>query len=254
MAMRAARRRRKKIILWGPILGILLSVNVVVGCYFSGITVLRRVNLEGVRPSERFRLKRTLDSIRGIPALRIDPNVVEGAFLTQSRVKSADFRRNIFGTSHLRLKYREPLLKVSDAKFAFMDADGVIFNDPEVKGEYIRLKLEDKVRLTVAALAGLFDGAFLVQTTSEIQKRLVSGERPANSLEIEISEAGGVVLNMREGKVILGSHDNMPAKINELVQLLRTRPNLFELALELNLMVPDKPHIKLRKRTEPEQL
>lgn len=247
MAMRTVRRKKKRSIAWKPILLILLFANAIFACYQSKVTVVRRMTLDGVRESERERLQRVLNTIEGKPALKIDPRSVEGVFLAQSRVESADFRRNIFGGSLLRLRYRKPILKFAGGKTAYMDSKGIIFQDPEVKEELPSLLLDPAIKLTTAAITGIINAKAIAETCTILQKKMENTAYSGKSLQIEITEAGGVCLNIPKGKVVLGSHDQMNEKIEAFSSNMKSRPDLFESASELNLMVPDKPSVKLRK-------
>jgi cell division septal protein FtsQ len=246
MAMRTVRRKKKKTVAWKPLFAILLLANGVVACYYSKVTVVRRITLDGVRESERERLQRVLTAIEGKPALKIDPRMVEGTFLAQSRVESADFRRNIFGGSLLRLKYRQPILRIAGNQNAFMDENGIIFSDPEVKSELPSLLLDPSIKLTTVAITGVINSKAIAETCTVLQKKMANTIYSGKSVQIEITEAGGVCLNIPKGKVVLGSHDQMKEKIEAFSSHMKSRPDLFENASELNLMVPDKPSVKLR--------
>lgn len=246
MAMRTVRRKKKRTIAWKPIFAILLIGNCIAACYYSKTTVIRRITLDGVRDSERERLQRVLASIQGKPALRIDPRVVEGVFLAQSRVESADFRRNIFGGSMITLRYRKPILKIAGNQNAFMDEKGIIFFDPEVKEDLPSLLLDPSIKLTTVAITGVINAKAIAETCTILQKKMANTIYSGKSIQIEITEAGGVCLNIPKGKVVLGSHDQMKEKIDAFSSHMKSRPDLFENASELNLMVPDKPSVKLR--------
>jgi cell division septal protein FtsQ len=251
MAKRIVRKKVKKIIPWRPILGGLLAANVVIACQFSKITAIRHVSLHGVRNTERERIQVMLGEIQGIPALQLKPRKIERRFTGQSRVLSADFRRNVFGFASLTLEYRKPVAILSDQEGVFLDVKGNVFGDPEIKPKVPKLKLDRAMRVTVVAMVGVINFAEIAELAALVQKELVGANDPADSIEIEVADTGGVSLLMRGGRVMLGTCNDLDKKIASLKGLLRENSNVLNGGSELNLMAPDKPSLKSKRVETP---
>ena len=226
---------------------VVLFANVVYACYNSKITQIRSLNLDGVRPSERMRLARITDEIKGKPALKVDPRVVESSFMNQSRIKSADFRRNIFGIARLILQYRTPVAGIVGARQTFLDEMGVVFVDLEEKGTFPQIKLQTKIKVSVMALSGVINYTNVAKLAKLVQSELSTSSRAGNPIEIEVQETGGVCLNINNGVVDLGTGDQLSEKIEKLKQILDEQPDIFEQNSSLNLMVPENPQRVPRK-------
>jgi hypothetical protein len=226
----------------------LLLANCVFAAYSSKITAIRAINLDGVRKSERLRLERLTDDIKGIPALKIDPRKVESSFMNETRVKKADFRRNIFGIARLILEYRTPVASFVGSKQTFLDKSGVVYWDLEEKGVYPQISLETKIKVSVMAISGVINYASVAELAELVSEKLKDASTTGKPIEIEVQEAGGVCLNINNGTVILGTNEELSAKIEKLKQVLVEHPDLFEKNSSINLMVPERPQVIARKK------
>jgi hypothetical protein len=246
--LRRKRLRTRKRLNWTPILVLLLTTNLLFACFHSKITAIRNINLDGVRHSERLRLNRIADEIKGIPALKVDPRVVESPFMNESRVLNADFRRNIFGVARLVIQYRKPVASIVDSKQTYLDENGVIFIDLEESRSFPSILLQSKIKVSVMSLSGVINFkqiADLAQITREKLPESLTGGKP---VEIEVQETGGVCLNISSGVVELGSCEQLPVKIESLKKALMVNPNLFRDNSSINLMVPDRLDATPRKK------
>ena len=249
---RRPRSRRK--INWTPALALILSLNIIIAGFRSGVTAIRSVNLDGVRKSERLRLERMSDSIKGKPALTIDPRLVEAPFMNESRVKSADFRRNIFGIGRLILRYRIPVATIAGAKDTYLDPEGVIFMDPEVAVDPAATKtlpsiaLDAQIRVSVMTLAGVINYRSVADLAKLVQSELTSMNKSEVPVEIEVLGTGGVCLNMNNGTAILGTFRQLSEKVQRLKQSFQEHPDLFEVNSSVNLMVPENPQVIARNK------
>lgn len=248
---RRPRRRQlqaRKRLNWAPIFSTLLAVNILFACYWSKITTIRSINLDGVRNSERLRLNRIADEIKGIPALKVDPRVVESPFMNESRIKNADFRRNIFGIARLIIQYRSAVATIKGSKNTFLDESGVIFTDPEEKSSLPSILLQNKIKVSVVALSGVINFRQLADLVQIIRTKLPESLTGGIPPEIEVQETGAVCLNMNGGTVILGTSDNLDEKVGKLKQVLLDNPDLFKDNISINLMVPTRPDRTPRKK------
>lgn len=245
---RRRRTRPRRRVNWGPTLALLLFANCVFAAYSSKITSIRAINLDGVRKSERLRLERLTEEIKGIPALKIDPRKVESSFMNETRVKKADFRRNIFGIARLILEYRTPVASFAGSRQTFLDESGVVYWDLEEKGVYPQISLETKIKVSVMAISGVINYASVAELAELVSEKLKDASTTGKPIEIEVQETGGVCLNINNGTVILGTSEELPTKIEKLKQVLTEHPDLFEKNSSVNLMVPERPQVIPRKK------
>jgi hypothetical protein len=223
-------------------------LRIILACFHSKITAIRNINLDGVRNSERLRLNRIASEIKGIPALKVDPRTVESPFMNESRVLSADFRRNVFGIGRLILKYRKPVAAILDSKQTYLDENGVVFFDPEETGTYPTVLLQSKIKVSVMTLSGVINFQQIADLAQIAHAKLEESLTGGKPVEIEVQETGGVCLNISDGVVELGSCDQLDLKIEKLKEALVDNPNLFTEFKSLNLMVPDRPDATPRKK------
>lgn len=238
------RRRKQTVVQWGAIFATATLVNLVVASYKSPLTAVRNINLEGVRKSERLRLERVQQVVMGVPAMQLDPAVVEQYFLGQSRVKKCTFSRNIFGGARLEIVYRKAVASVGQG--AFLDVDGEFFSDPEQKEKLTSLQIAPSLKVTSATVMGVTDFRQIAEACAIVQEKLPEAS-------VEVLETGTVRLDIEGGKVVLGKPSKLPEKIDTLLGLLRDRPTLLKNVHELNLMVPDHPSVKPIKNDKPVQ-
>ncbi len=242
------RLRTRKRVNWGPVFVVLLLSNLVIACFSSKLTAIRSINLEGVRDSERLRLNKLAGEIKGVPALKVDPRVIEAPFTNESRIKSADFRRNVFGVGRLILVYRKAVASIAGSKQAFIDEDGVVFTDPEEKLPMPSVLLQAKIKVTVVALSGVINYKQIAELAQMVRTTFPETLTGANQIEIEVQESGGVCLNMNSGIAILGTWDLLPEKVEKLKQVLIDQPDMFKNNLSINMMIPSHPQFKQRKK------
>jgi hypothetical protein len=246
-----ARRRKRRVINWPPIIVLLIGINIAIGCRYSNLTSVRKLNVVGARASERLRLAGVVKNIENKPALEVNPHQVEGKFLAQTRIKTADFRRNIFGGASLKLEYRSPVYQVGNKPGIYLDSEGVIFGDPEVKKDIPRLKLDSGMQVSVVGITGVIDFAQLAQFGELVTKTFANSNTKPSSIVIKVEDTGALCLNMQNCLVKLGSFDDLDRKIQTLKRLIGDRPTLFEESKEINLFAYDKPS-QLPRQTEPE--
>ncbi|HLO99124.1 MAG TPA: hypothetical protein VK171_11065, partial [Fimbriimonas sp.] len=237
------RKRRvrpgKRRLNWGPVWLLAAAVNIGVACAHSKVTSVRAINTVGVRNSERERVARLTEQIKGIPALQVDPFVAEGTFLNQSRVASVDFRRNFFGIARLTMTYREPVASIKGSPHTYLAKDGTVFDDPEVTAELPILSYDPNVKLSLLTLSEIVNGKEMAGTILKL-KHIFRNKRPSN-LEIQMQDQGGVCLNMDNGVIVLGSSDQMDEKLEKVRETFEANPDLFKTISILNLMTPERP-------------
>ena len=228
------RRRRKTVVNWAAVFGLLLVVNLVIASFKSPLTAVRNINLDGVRESERLQLQRVQDLVLGVPAMQLEPATVEQLFLSQSRVKKCQFSRNVFGSARLEITYRKAVANVGSG--ALLDGDGEFFSDPEQGKNLVTLVLAPSLKVTSATLMGVTDFRRIAEACAVVSQKLPKAQ-------VEVLETGTVRLILEGGRVVLGKAEKLPEKIDTLLGLLRDRPTLLNSVQELNIMQPDHASI-----------
>lgn len=197
-----------------------------------------------------------MEMITGKPALTIDPRRVESSFMNESRVKSADFRRNIFGIGRLIIHYRRAVASIAGSPKTYLDEEGVIFFEPEETSKFDpapqstlpQVSLDSKIKVSVMAISGVINYKNVANLAKLVRSELSEINKTENPIEIEVQETGGVCLNINNGIVDLGTSEQLPEKILKLKQILQAQPDLFEANSSLNLMIPENPQRVPRKK------
>jgi cell division septal protein FtsQ len=242
------RRKRKRTRLRPkPILWLLLTVAICLGVWYSPITSIRNVRVEGALPSDRDRLGSILKALEDIPVARIDPRVTEGKVLENSAVYQAELTRSLFGTALLKVSYRQPVARLLGHPNVLLDADGVLYRTqvppidgtPRAKpvGPFIpQIQLPDNGPPTLLTLAGNWQPKTMAKLAQDVVKLRLS-----DVIRIQVEPGGVVCLNMGTGRVILGSLDDLDKKLAVLRERLATNPSELDQVQELNLTAPESP-------------
>ena len=72
-----ARRRKRRPFNWGPLLWVALIANIAAGLWFSSLTAIRRLRIEGAPLSDRGRLVTLAQTLKNQPVVPIDPRAFE---------------------------------------------------------------------------------------------------------------------------------------------------------------------------------
>src|SRR5437867_1617079 len=114
--MPKARRRRRRKPSYGPIVWVLFWANLVAGSLYSPITGATRFTVNGAKPSDRARIERELQWLKGKSPLRVNHRSVEEWLMFRPDVKKATISQNIFGQGSVEMSYYEPVALVSGTK------------------------------------------------------------------------------------------------------------------------------------------
>jgi hypothetical protein len=218
--------------------------------FHSPFTSVKNIELKGVRLSERERLQVVEQSMRGVPAMHLNAWEIEGKFLAQSRIKSAEFSRSILGKGVLKLVYRSPVLKLAGLQHTYLDDSGIFFNDPEVRDPIHTMKMDPNMQISLMTLTGIIDRKKIVEFAGLLRKTIGSRGYGEGTLQVEVQSTGSLCLNMPRGRVVFGTSENLPEKVEALKQVLDGQPNIFNEASELNLMSPGHMYKLPRKQAK----
>lgn len=237
------RRRSKRTRLRArPIIIVALVVNVAVGIFYSPVTAVRRVRVEGAPAADATRLTKLLQSLKGIPCARVNAKSVESEALRNPELRTATLSRTPFGSAVLRVARRTPVARLYAFPSVALSREGVLYPAstlPEglpyvqLPDDYpkVGLSLGNAWRLTdVVRLAGLVGG---LEVKDPVRIRLVRG--------------GRLCLNIDSGVVDLGGYDELDAKVAWLEKTLKESPTLFSTVESINLVKLDAPTFQPRK-------
>lgn len=238
------RKRKRTYIKPKPVIYVLIVIVVAMGIWFSPLTIIRHVRIEGALPGDRDRLSAIVASLKGIPCVRVDPRIVESQALAASDIKSADLSRNPFGSALLKVTYREPAARLFGSPNVLLSKEGVLYPSEQDQTGLPVVQLTRGGPPTLATLAANWQPNLVAKLATEARKIFPTGD-----VRIEEEQGGVMWLNGGAGRVILGSLNDLDKKLN----VLRTRLTKFpdELAENeaLDLKNPDNPSLVPRKRS-----
>lgn len=235
------RRKKRAPIAWGPVLWVLIALNVTIGVFASPVTAIRTVRIDGAEKANESYLRSVARSVRGVPALQINPHAVESKVLATSSIQTATFSRNIFGRATLRVAYRTPIARIEGQPYLFLSDSGVLFKSVSIKPDGLpRVKVFREAldaNLTLAAPWPMARLAWLVEEA----KKEGFGQAPT----VEIGADGAVSLRENESGVVvrLGAPYELDQKLAKWKELLSADPNLFRKVRSVNLVEPTRPTI-----------
>jgi len=242
------RRRRRLKPNWGPILWVALFLNVAAGLWFSPVTSVRRVRVEGAELWDRGRIVASIQTLRSVPALNMNPRRLETVLGEHSAVKTVDFRRSMFGSARLQLDYRTPVARIADTDRLVLDGEGVLFrtgrNLPQALPE---IKLHSSALKPALAIAGAWPAPRIAELLAMIPPAI-----PSEGLQLEVDSEGAVCLNMKQAaRIELGGVDRLEEKLRALEGLLEDNPKLLQEVELLNIVEPTRPATRPRKGGQP---
>jgi hypothetical protein len=186
---------------------------------------------------------------RDMPAAALQPREFESAVLAHSAAAEADFRRSLFGTGRLELRYRSPLARFEGRAGQYLSQEGEIFElPPNAEPEGLpAVRLHETALRPIWTLAGAWPAGPASQA--------LRGAPPAfrsQEASLEVDSEGAMCLNSGQAaRVMLGSADRLEEKLRTLEGLLKERPGLLENVKELNLVEPSRPAVVPRGGSSP---
>jgi cell division septal protein FtsQ len=231
---------------WGPILAVALLANVAAGLTFSPLTQIRKIRVSGGETWDRGRLAQLAGRLKRMPAARVDPRVFETAVLATGAVEEADFRRSLFGSAALALRYRVPVALIVGAERAFLSEKGVGFRSGAATKDLPQINLHSSLAKPHLLVAGGWPARPIAEMIPRIPKAL------RQKLVIDVDSEGAICFNTNQAaRIYLGSADRLDEKLRTLGGMLSEKPNLLRQVTELNLIEPSRPVWKLRPGVKP---
>lgn len=239
-------RRPKRTLRWKPILWVILIPNLVAGAMASVVTRVRHVAIEGAAPHDRVRLARIMAQMQDKPVLRQDFRNLEWQVLQAPEVYSAQLSVNPFGFAALKVRYRQPQIRLEDRDNVVVDKEGVMFALPAeaMPADLPTLKLERGLPPTLLTVAGDWPMATIAQLAPKVREL-----SPDKGVRIEVDDRGALCLNMGTGRVVIGSTEDLDRKLSVLRQRMADDPGELSRIRELVLTQPDRPSVVPRSET-----
>lgn len=238
MPLPPRKRKRPDLKKW---LWSLCAANTACGLYLSPVTSLTTVRVTGAMPNEKEAIARALQAGRDLSYLRYKDEGAMSEIQALQGIERASIERNLFGRGVLKLKRFKAVAVVDHG-------GGMALSD---SGRWCRLeKLDPDWPQLVIARSQLEPSPCLVSKVSSQQlAHLVQGLTkavPDWNGKLELADTG--VLTATEvgvSHVILGSDDDLDAKLEALSNLYQQRPELFDKpGSEVNLTYPKVPTIR----------
>jgi len=197
----------------------------------SPLTRLTIVRVSGAAAHDRAWISASLHDVSRTPALLIDVGSLESRLL-RSGVRSASFRRNVFGRARLTLNYRNPVAKMRDGRA--VDEIGTVF----FLGERLppNLQISTKVE-DFSTILTISDPSPLRKLARLAKKLQVSMPKLAGTLEIDDKE--GLSLSIDGLVVEFGDTSRLDRKVQVLADLFREDPQRAAKGGRIILVDPD---------------
>jgi cell division protein FtsQ len=208
------------------------------GVWWSPITSLRSVRVEGALPSDEARLGAIVKKLQDIPLIQIDPRRTESEALENPEILKAELTRSLFGTGLLKITYRRPAARLLGHPNVLLDLQGVLYKASSSPQNIPQVQLPDSGPPTLLTLASNWQPRIMAKLAQDVLKLPVSGV-----IRIQVEPGGVVCLNMGTGRVILGSLDDLDKKLSVLRERLATNPSELNEVQELNLTAPESPSL-----------
>jgi cell division septal protein FtsQ len=221
---------------WGPVFALLLAVNLTLALLFSPLTAIRRVRIEGAPDWDRDRLESLVQGLKGVPCAQINAYRVESDAMQEPQVRSAHFARNLFGSAVLEVGYRQPVAVLAGEPGVAISIEGVPFQSGHLPPDLPVVKIDGEGPVGMRTLAETWPVVSVARLA--VKAGIIFR---GQSLSIELGKGNSVCLNMGAGQVVLGSCNDIDAKLAALEKLLAQKPALLSEVQSLNLSVPTSP-------------
>lgn len=237
--MRRSAKRKRVRLRARPFLWLAIVSNVLAGLFFSPLTAIRHVRVEGARPRDRARIEELLQSLSGVPALRVSAQGLESKILEAPFVSDATLSRTIFGSGLLHVEYRTAVARFDHSKRLALSDKGVIYAEDSLAGNLPILDVPQKELQPDLSLEGFWEPqrvAYIAQ-----QARIIDAVRKERIL---ITQPGRVILYIGQGRVVLGNCEGLEEKFQALRDRLSRNPFELSQIAELDLTLPDRPAVR----------
>jgi len=217
----------------------MLAINIIVGTYLSSITSIRLVHVIGVKAFDKSRITKVLETVRGIPCIRVNARNVEALILDLPEVQRAELTRNPFGSARLNVTYRVPVARRFGKEPVAFSADGMMFRANELPPNLPEIRFADD---SPGVSLGMGSNCLPVSLL-ELATRAARLKSEAEVI-VDVNLDGTVCLNIGKCRLLIGTYADA-AKLDqqfEIVQkLLAKDPTIFDTERKFNLISPTDP-------------
>lgn len=235
MPKRKTRTRRN--LNWTAIAWTALAANTIAGFLFSPLTAVAKVRVVGVPLADRNRVAGHLQTLKGVPAARVDVHTLETMVQARDEVRTATFRRNVFGSGLLEVVLRRAVARLRGERQAYLAEDGSVFVSMTRHEGLPVVAIERPLAHPNLTLSSPWNGPAIARVCS-----LVSENLPKAAWTVHAQASGVLCLTAGTvGRVVLGSADAMPDKLGELRKVLERKPDALSQVREINLTAPTAP-------------
>lgn len=236
------RRTKRTRILLRPLVLMALVINLAAGAMFSPVSAVRKVRVEGAPANDEGRLKRILQSLRGVPCARVNAKAIESEALRNPELRSANLARTPFGSAVLRVARRTPVARLFAAPGIGLSQEGVFYPASSLSKELPLVQLPDDYPKVGLSLGNAWRMTDVVRLAG-----LVGSLGAKDPVRIRLVRGGRLCLNIDSGVVDLGGYEQLDAKVAWLEKTLKDRPSLFTTVESINLVKLDAPTYQPRK-------
>lgn len=239
MGRKRRNKPKRRPVPWLPIVAVLLLGNVLLGLRFSPMTNLRVIRVEGAARNDQGYFEHLLMKESGKRALAIRPNDVLARCYQLSAVRTAEFRRNVFGRGLLMLQYRTPVAVIQGTT-AMMDSTGAMFHTSQSASNLPTAVVPADSHQPGFALLRPFDWEGLAKVCVFVEKGW-----PNYRGTVVMDDNGSMCLNRgSDGRIDLGDSRSLDGKLSQLSGMLKTNSGIFQSPAVLNLVDPNHPAIR----------
>ena len=229
-----------------PILFVVLLVTIYLGITRSQLTDLRVIRVVGANPGDQLLINLEVAKFFGIPALQVNPNVLQNDLEMDSDIAKSTLSRNFFGRGVIKVVNFIPIARIASTNYG-LSRSGVIFPLPEAQDEVL-----PTVRLSTAALKP--HGAILEPYNLEfVAKTEVTLQRfwTKNEGILTLRDDGTLYLDRGvNGLVNFGGSNDFQEKITELERIVKENPSPLSHPTILTLVSPSHPVYEVYKSIE----
>lgn len=232
------KKRRKSNWRPGQILWPLLIVNVALGLNYSKVTSIVHARAAGVPPQDQERVQGILESMANIPCAKVDARKLESEVMSNEEVDSVELSRHIFGSSWLKVRYRNPVATLKGRDGVVLSDDGMFYHASIIPSGLPVLDMPASGPPTLVTYAGTWQPGSIAMLAGYARQKYAGKD-----IRIEINPRGVVCLNIGSGRVILGSCDDLDKKLKTLDSRLQKNPQELDGENMLVLTLPSNPTI-----------
>lgn len=222
----------------------MLIGNVAAGLWFSPLTVMRQVRVDGIPESLRANVEAILKDSSETPCVRIPARQIESRVQALPGIRTAEFRRNVFGVATLQVTKMVPVATVEGEKGLYLSDRGELFRSQEVPGPIPNVSPPEGFARPVATLAAPWESRDAARACSLASKHGFIEGPGKQQPTLQFESGGGIVMQCPQGaRVELGSADQLEEKFAKLKELRARNPKLLAENSTINVVSPSRASI-----------